>query len=325
MSLTLSEDQYEQFWQQCQELAVQADPKDPFDCLIPYPSSLAYGHKRNLTLRSGIELTLHQYTFHQDVQWIIEPGEGDLLELVFNLGSPYQRADGKAIQTGQHYWIGSRLGERLLATAHQARSRQAVDVHLRPALLQQLLGEQQQDLPPDWQALVLSTTDRPFLTPQITLPAMQMALHQILDCPFQGATKHLFLEGKVFELLALQLDSLLRRDPPRVPAPLEQIHQAREILEQRMTDPPSLLELAQLAGLNDYSLKAGFRQFFGTTVFGYLLQKRMEQARTLLESNKLTIPGVAHAVGYASATAFSKAFRKRFGITPKQYQISQRH
>ena len=46
-------------------------------------------------------------------------------------------------------------------------------------------------------------------------------------------------------------------------------------LTQRMDDPPSLVELARKVGINDYKLKVGFREVFGTTVYKYLHTHRM--------------------------------------------------
>jgi AraC-like DNA-binding protein len=103
----------------------------------------------------------------------------------------------------------------------------------------------------------------------------------------------------------------------------DRIHFAREILLQRLADPPSLVELARLVGLNDYKLKAGFRQVFGTTVFGYLRQERLEKARQLLQAQDISVTAAAAAVGYSSQGHFAAAFRKQFGINPKDLRAGR--
>lgn len=57
---------------------------------------------------------------------------------------------------------------------------------------------------------------------------------------------------------------------------------SEDILLERMAEPPSLLELSRLIGLNDYKLKTGFKEMYGTTVFGYLREQRLEKAYRLL-------------------------------------------
>jgi AraC-like DNA-binding protein len=107
------------------------------------------------------------------------------------------------------------------------------------------------------------------------------------------------------------------RYPDKIsPSDLDRLYQAKEILLQDLENPPSLLELAQQVGLNDYKLKAGFRQVFGTTVFGYLHQQRMQRAYDLLTSSDLNVTEVANQVGYTSLSAFSSAFKKFFKVSP---------
>ncbi|MEM9767477.1 MAG: AraC family transcriptional regulator [Cyanobacteria bacterium P01_D01_bin.71] len=165
-----------------------------------------------------------------------------------------------------------------------------------------------------------------------TTLAMQLALNQLLNCPFQGLTRQIYLESKCYELVALKLEQLKASDrPPTVPTPLpleaddvERIHQARNILITRLDNPPSLLELARQVGMNDHKLKKGFRQIFGTTAFGCLLQYRLEHARQLLATGDMSVAEVAHQVGFANRSYFSKAFCKRFGLNPGAYRRSQR-
>uniref|UniRef100_A0ACD5H004 Helix-turn-helix transcriptional regulator n=1 Tax=Desertifilum tharense IPPAS B-1220 TaxID=1781255 RepID=A0ACD5H004_9CYAN len=56
---------------------------------------------------------------------------------------------------------------------------------------------------------------------------------------------------------------------------------------------------------------------FGTTVFGYLHHYRMERARSLLLKQQLSVTAIAHQVGYQNLCAFSTAFRKKFGVSPR--------
>lgn len=160
-------------------------------------------------------------------------------------------------------------------------------------------------------------------------PAMAQVLQQIIHCPYQGAAQRIYLESKALELLAQQF-AYLEAD---VPAPksrelkasdLERVQYAREILVKRLCDPLSLADLARQAGLNECTLKRGFRQLFGTTVFGYLRNCRMQQAQTLLQSPHMTIAQVARRVGYRNPEAFSTAFRRQFSINPKAYQLKHR-
>lgn len=161
--------------------------------------------------------------------------------------------------------------------------------------------------------------------------AMQTAIHQIINAPYQGTVQRMYLEGKALELAALQLAQLTEADsgkqeviPGLKSTDVERIYYAKEILTQNWLNPPSLVALARQVGLNDYKLKQGFRYCFGTTVFGYLHSHRLELAKQLLAEGDLNIIEVAYSIGYASPTSFSTAFKRKFGINPKKYQQSCR-
>ncbi|MGD1857234.1 MAG: helix-turn-helix transcriptional regulator [Leptolyngbyaceae cyanobacterium] len=158
--------------------------------------------------------------------------------------------------------------------------------------------------------------------------AMNRIMRQILNCPYQGMMQQIYLECKVLELLTLQLNSLeeassVHRKGALNPSELEQVEYARELLVQCLSSPPTLIDLAHRVGLSDRKLKQGFRHLFGTTVFGYLYNYRMEQAQHLLRHSHITVAQVAAKVGYRNPEAFSTAFRRKFDISPKAYQLGQ--
>ncbi|MEM6437389.1 MAG: helix-turn-helix transcriptional regulator, partial [Cyanobacteria bacterium P01_D01_bin.115] len=71
-------------------------------------------------------------------------------------------------------------------------------------------------------------------------------------------------------------------------------------------------------------LKRGFKEVFGSTVFDYLRDRRMEKARQLLLDGQLKVATVARVVGYHSPTSFNAAFKQSYGVSPKAYQLSMR-
>lgn len=160
-------------------------------------------------------------------------------------------------------------------------------------------------------------------------PAQKMVAHQMLACSLSGAAQALFLQAKTLELLAYQLELFTRHVGPDsnakpyaslAPDDEKKIRQARDILKQRMADPPGLQELARLCHLNVGKLKKGFRSVFGGTAFGCLHEDRMERAHRLLSARRMNVSEVAWAVGYTNVGHFSVAFRKAYGESPKKFQ-----
>lgn len=154
---------------------------------------------------------------------------------------------------------------------------------------------------------------------------------QILRCPFQGITKRMYLESKALELVSLVLEQESeiqkgkRAIKPLNAGTLERIYYARTLLLQNLHQPPSQPDLAKQAKLNEYTLKRGFRQVFGTTVFAYLHKYRLEQARQLLTTGQMAVSEVMTAVGFADRHHFAVSFRKQFGLSPRDFLMRHKH
>ncbi|PJJ85018.1 helix-turn-helix transcriptional regulator [Mucilaginibacter auburnensis] len=150
--------------------------------------------------------------------------------------------------------------------------------------------------------------------------AMHDILNSITDCAENNCLHRIFLAAKMLELLFLDIEQLNqgKEATPRVlkTHDLEKLQLAKKLIGQDLQSPCSLVELAHKVGLNDFKLKKGFREAFGTTVFGHLYDLRMEKAREMLSASEYTVSEVAHLVGYKNAHHFTAAFKKKFGYLP---------
>ena len=202
---------------------------------------------------------------------------------------------------------------------------QTVGIGIEPGIINGFFADAATVLPLSLYQVTQGNLEQPYSHLGITTPTMQMVLHQILHCPLQDSIRQVYLESKAIELLVLKLAQI--QELQQLPNSkrelksddIERIYVAREILLRDIEHPPSLMMLAKLSGLNDYKLKRGFRQVFGSTVFGYLRTYRMEQARQLLLERKMTVSEVARSVGYSSLSRFSLAFKQQFGVSPGSF------
>lgn len=83
----------------------------------------------------------------------------------------------------------------------------------------------------------------------------------------------------------------------------------------------STASLAALAGMSRTAFNQHFRQTVGCPPGEYLSQWRMRLACRLLETSNALISQIVDQLGYRSETAFFRAFRKRFGVSPRQYRL----
>ena len=151
---------------------------------------------------------------------------------------------------------------------------------------------------------------------------VESLVHQIFHCCLSTPASTLYIEAKVLELLAWELEQWCGEQLNFVglpPADIRRLQQARGIILERYQDPPSLISLARTVGLNVNKLKTGFRKMYNDTVYGVLKTYRMETARMLLQRGEANVSEVAFAVGYSNISHFSAAFRKTYGVLPGKY------
>ena len=158
-------------------------------------------------------------------------------------------------------------------------------------------------------------------------PTVAVVLHQIINSNINSSIRELYVKGKIYELLSLHFQKEESTDAEYCPFLVDEqnvlkIRKAKEIIISRMSEPPSLQELALEIGLNLKKLKEGFKQIYGDTVYSFLFDYKMEHARKLLESNLYNVNEVGSQVGYSTASHFIAAFKKKFGTTPKKYVMS---
>lgn len=150
--------------------------------------------------------------------------------------------------------------------------------------------------------------------------AMRNIFAELFHTPLTGPIRNLYVESKVLEIVALQLSqgfkttetpTALRRND------VSTFHDLKDYLDNTLSENHSLKALATEFGVNEFKLKKGFREVFGTTVFGYLIDKRLTFSKALLQEGGFTVNEVASKVGYKNANHFSTAFKEKFGISPK--------
>ena len=330
MSNIISQTDYNITWQQINENTQYPDESHTGDFINYCPENLGKGYHRQIQLR-GIRLLIIDEQFDDDLyieSEDIQPSEYDKIEFGFNLSGSYSQNE-----CGQSFldWSNQdQMDGRESFVIFGNKRRLKVDIHLKsPDLLKNFIIDHRQKVPNILTDFLENNSKEDFFDSNIITPEMYLPLEQIINCPFQGIIKCIYLESKCLELIALKLEQLAQNNEKPAKKLLlkkddiERIHAAKIILIRDINHPPTLIQLARQVGLNDYKLKIGFHQVFGTTVFGYLHEQRMELSSQLLIEKRMSIKEIARTVGYANQGSFAAAFRKRFGVNPKYYRLEK--
>jgi AraC-like DNA-binding protein len=156
--------------------------------------------------------------------------------------------------------------------------------------------------------------------PHFASAAMINIAYDILKCPYDENLRKFYFENKLrdflFELLVQMYDTVPAADNSLSPADTSSVLKAKEFILNDLSRHFTIQQISRQVHLNEFKLKAGFKQQFGTGIFECLLQARMQKAREFLIETDKPIKEIASLTGYDFLTSFITAFRKYFGYTP---------
>ena len=156
-------------------------------------------------------------------------------------------------------------------------------------------------------------------------PEMRKSIDDIRDCKQEGMLKRLFTDARVLELIMYQLEQFGKYvDPEKMvlrDEDITRLESAREILEQDYMNPPTQKQLSKMVMLNEFKLRSGFKQYFGSTIYDYITRLRMEVARKLIVQESKNMYEVGIEVGFKHQASFTNAFKKYYGILPSEVRV----
>jgi AraC-like DNA-binding protein len=204
----------------------------------------------------------------------------------------------------------------------------SVSISARPELLLQSFFSSSVEAPKALQAFLAGSTSQVnFLQLPLT-PEMFGLATKLINNKKSGPVSLVYVEAIALELLCeavTQFDDVVAAVQAHFsPRELKCLNAARDLLTRQLAPSPTIREVARSAGIAETSLKRDFKVAFGETVFDYSLRCRMQHALKLLRSERLPIIQVGRAVGYNHQSSFATAFRRHFGMRPKDVRRPRR-
>jgi AraC-like DNA-binding protein len=202
-----------------------------------------------------------------------------------------------------------------------------VVLHTTLSNLMQRIGEAQKDYPLWLQEMLNGEVETPRQRVLFLENVHRDLIWSLFHLPVTGGLLKHWLAAKFHELLCIGLQ-ILKNDPnlanlrpaEKVLPQDEKMRRAMVILNQAYAHPPSLPDLAHQLGISETQLKSSFKSLSGTTVLQYCINKRIDAAKLLLHENKQSISEISDIVGYQDHSAFTRAFRRLTGSSPRQWR-----
>lgn len=145
---------------------------------------------------------------------------------------------------------------------------------------------------------------------------------------YRGGLGYLYLDGKLLELLSiylsevLELDILMGKNISMSRTERTAIMETKQIIDGQLAFAPSCEELSRMVHLSMSKLTRGFSSFYGMPIHQYIIEQRLAQAAQLLLEGDWNVSEIAAIVGYGKPSNFAAAFKKKYGVAPKNYRGS---
>lgn len=127
------------------------------------------------------------------------------------------------------------------------------------------------------------------------------------------------------ELLTIQAVTLIGRDylsRSKASMSLSYVHQAVEYIDEHFEEEFSIQCVANTIGVSMAYLQRLFKQHMKMTLTEYILSKRIEKAKVLLDNTKIAVSDICFLVGFNHRQYFTQQFTKLNGLSPYQYRKS---
>ncbi|ABR49927.1 helix-turn-helix- domain containing protein, AraC type [Alkaliphilus metalliredigens QYMF] len=297
--------------------------KDSFEAEMKLPEKMGKGFCQRIIVKPSMEISISDMTFHESLTMGGGHDKG-LYYFAFCLGEALQwRAEGDKkeyeIDCGESC-IFNVNQEKSICTYKPEQRFWGISIGLDVALVTNMMhhiGKQNA-------ATLLSHGDSYFYKRKFS-STIKVILNDMIHCGYKGYVKKIYLEGKVLELIAVFMDEIifengrLHSSISLSASDINALHKARRILDENIVTPPTIGKLARLICLNEYKLKTGFKEFFGMPIHAYVIDKRLEMARFLMENKKLRVTETAILIGYSDASHFAEKFRRKYGVNPSEF------
>ena len=111
----------------------------------------------------------------------------------------------------------------------------------------------------------------------------------------------------------------INEDSPRM-LPRYKLQRVTDYIQNNLREELTLENISQTLSMSPYHFAHAFRQALGLPPHRYVINCRIDRAKSLLRNTDLSVTEIAHQVGYANQSHFSVAFHKVTGQTPRGYR-----
>ncbi|AZB00610.1 AraC family transcriptional regulator [Chryseobacterium joostei] len=152
-------------------------------------------------------------------------------------------------------------------------------------------------------------------TPPNMTVEMHMILKEILGSSKKGMIQKLFIEAKIIKLLILIFEQFNEKN--LLESTSKNPEMVKKFIDENYHRNIKAEEIGKLMGVNQNMIRKEFKAEYHTTISHYISELRMLRAKKLISDKDIMIKEIAIECGYEYIQNFTRAFKKKFGVSPE--------
>ncbi|WP_081210467.1 helix-turn-helix domain-containing protein [Salegentibacter sediminis] len=299
--------------------------------VIQIPEKLGEGYIRGASFDTGMGVITYNCKFYEDVEIHFSLNTVHPLKFIFcsqgSVGHCFQSQEKvNNIETYQNIIVSSSgyNGHVLYFKANESTHVSSLEI-IRSVFASRS-NHNFKDLDPTLKDLFRDNVSRKqfFYQGNYSIKAADL-MEEIDTRNYTGFLRSLFLEGKAFEMLVIQIaqyeDDKAEDKLPQIlrKSDIEKVDYVVKRIQGDLGSNLTVEALAKEAGTNVNKLQEGFKYVYDLTVNKYMQHKKLEAAKEMLMNSEKNISEIVVSIGLNNRSYFSKIFKEKYGVNPKYF------
>lgn len=298
---------------------------------IKIPEHLGEGYIKGSSFDSGIGIITYNCQFYEDVQIHFTLNTVHPLKFIFcsegSVGHSFEKTDKvNTIDTYQNIIVSSSgyNGHVLYFKANEPTHVSSLEI-IR-SIFTHRSNYDFKDLDATLKELFKDEISKKqfFYQGNYSIKAADL-MDEINTKNFTGFLRSIFLEGKAFEMLVIQISQYQDDESgdklPQIlrKSDIEKVDYVAKRIQGDIGSNLTVEALAKEAGTNVNKLQEGFKYVYNLTVNKYMQHKKLEAAKEMLMNSDKNISEIVVSIGLNNRSYFSKIFKEKYGVNPKYF------
>ena len=302
---------------------------------IDIPESIGEGYIRGISFDSGMGYITYNCKFFEDVEIHFSLNTVHPLKFIFcsegNVDHCFQKDDKiHKIDTYQNIVVSSSGYDGPILYFKKGVTTHVSSLEIIRSVFTHRSNYDFKDLDPTLKELFKDAVSKKqfFYQGNYSIKAADL-MDDIYTKEYTGFLRNLFLEGKAFEMLVIQIaqyeDDENGENLPKIlrKSDIQKVDYVAKRIQGDLSTNLTVESLAKEAGTNVNKLQEGFKFVYNLTVNKYMQHVKLEAAKEMLKLSEKNISEIVTSIGLNNRSYFSKIFKEKYGVSPKYFLRSK--